>query len=249
MINKIYVLESIPSDEIQTGEELYNDTIYRYKKFYNSDIEIFFEKFESKNDLQKILKQIETQSVESDAILLHIETHGNKSVLGLKNNDEIDWNEFSDLLIPINSKIKNKLFLNIVACFGRYVAFTMELKKTSPYKCFISSSDVLLPREILNDNTILYDNLLRTGNIYEAYINLFEINPKTKFYIKEVETILSFHIIPNLDLFLKNGSLFLLKSFFDSYLNLNINLSEIEKVEDKSKHIFDKFIERFTYKN
>ena len=55
MINKIYVLESIPSDEIQTGEELYNDTIYRYKKFYNSEIEIFFEKFESKNDFQKIL--------------------------------------------------------------------------------------------------------------------------------------------------------------------------------------------------
>ena len=108
MINKIYVLESIPSDEIQTGEELYNDTIYRYKKFYNSEIEIFFEKFESKNDFQKILKKIETQSVESDAILLHIETHGNKSVLGLKNNNEIDWNEFSDLLIPINSKIKNK---------------------------------------------------------------------------------------------------------------------------------------------
>lgn len=213
-------------------KELFKDTIYRYKQFYNSDIEIFFEKFDSKSDFINLLKTVENDSLESDGILLHIETHGNKSVMALKNGDDIDWNEFSDMLIPLNSKLKNKLFLNIVACFGRYAAYTMNLKKTSPFRCFISSSDVLFPKEILNDNTIFYDYLLKNGNIYEAYLKLFEINPKTKFYIKEVETVLSYHIIPNLDLFLKNGRMFLIKSFFDNYLNLDINLAELSNVED-----------------
>lgn len=248
MINKIYVFESIPFEEIQTGEELFNDTISRYKRFYNSEIEVFFNKFESTDEFVRLLQTIQENSIETDEILLHIETHGNKSVMALSNGDEIDWNKFSDLLIPLNSKIKNKLFLNIAACFGRYAAFTMNLKKTAPYKCYISSSDGLLPTEILNDNTYFYDYLLSNGNFYKAYLKLFEINPNTKFYIKEVETVLSFHIIPNLDLFLKNGSSFLLKSLFDNYLNLDINLTVLEQEEDKSQYIFNKFIERFTYK-
>jgi len=245
MINKIYVIESIPKDEPQTGEELYNDTISRYNLLHNSEIENYYIKVNSKKELITVLENILSNAINTDEIIIHIEAHGNEVEMGLSNDERITWDEFTDYLIPINQKTVNKLHLNLATCFSMHNGLSIDLKKIAPYKSYISTLGKVNPVEIINDNTSLYENIMKTKDMYKAYVNFDKVNPKTKFRIKDIETVLDTHLVPTLVQFVHTGSDFIVKSFFDPYLNIQIDINEMQNSQNKAEYILKIWKSRF----
>ncbi len=247
MLKKIILIDSIPEEDKQTGNELYTETISRYKLFHKSDVGLHYKKVLNKaeffTELEWVLNFVEFD----DEVILHFEAHGNDDEISLADNSRVNWKTLSDYLIPINKKSKNKLHINVVACFGMHIGRIMDMQKTAPYKSFIAAKCEIFPTEIIADNTLFYQNLLENRNVYQSIINTQKIQTQSKFKIKDVETVLELALYKTLIPLLLSSSVLTAKHIFEDLLKIEIDLATIQTDKDASKYIFDKFIKRFTY--
>lgn len=250
MIDRIYLLESIPFNQRQTGKELYNDTISRYCEFYKSEITYSYTSIDSQQQLFNKLIEIGNEVSSDNEIILHIEAHGldDKTSIVLSNNDLIAWKELEDYLITINLKTKNKLHLNLLTCFGMYVAEKINLSKTAPYKSFTAANKSLLPDEIIYHNTLLYEEIIKQQEMYKAYEIFSRSNPTTKIHIKDVEMVLEIVMRLQIERFLTQPIPFDIITFYNVTYNISINTSEfnsITSIEGKSDYIFRIFSDKY----
>jgi glycosylphosphatidylinositol transamidase (GPIT) subunit GPI8 len=245
MINQIYIIESLPATEKHTGKELYNDTITRYIQYFSKNIEHDYTSVNSRQEFENKLKSILSQTTKKDELILHIEAHGGFEEMQFSNGDFMKWTDLENILIDINLKSKNKLHLNLATCYGMHIAEKINLKKTAPYKSYTSALRTLKPSEIIADNTILYKSIIETQNIYEAYIQFCKINPKTQLRIKDIETAMKFILSIQISRFL--GHKTLIKDFFDNYLNVDIDVTNLNKLEDQQivEYILMLFLNRY----
>ena len=249
-LSKIFVIESLKDDEPHTGKELLKDTIERYNRFYDAGIDIHpIIEVSNKKEFLESLKTVYDVVGETDGIILHIEAHGSddKKNLVLKNNDYVSWLELTEQLIPINKKLKNNLHLFNISCFGNYISQLIDLKKTSPFKSFIGSQDTIYPLEIINFYTALYDRILKSKDIYKAVNELAEIDESQKFFMKDLDIIITGITYQHLELFFKSGSHTTIKVFFDDYLNIKIDLTVMNNYPDPKLYILELFRKRFFY--
>jgi hypothetical protein len=128
--NKIWVIESLPENEKQTGTILYNDLLSR-KSFQFPQLHTEIVKIETLAELVALLQQIK-DDVYGKAHLpfLHFEIHGSKAGLVLTSLESITWAELAGLIRPINIDTRNNVMVTTAVCWGG-VAFT-EIDPTMP---------------------------------------------------------------------------------------------------------------------
>ena len=162
------------------------------------------------------------------------------------NYDLMRWSELESILVKINLKCKNKLHLNLATCHGMHVAEKISLKTTAPYKSYISALNELSQNEIISDNSILYQKIIESKELFKSFIELCKQNPKTQFRIKDIQTTMNYILTHQIKYFNKNRSL--LKDFFDHYLNITIDEQKIQKFDDYdqiTKYILELFFSRY----
>ena len=246
MINKIYIIESLrPSDEL-TGEKLYRNIIEKnilseQKEIYHNYI--FTEsKIEFLNKLDSILENTKGE----DEIIIHIEAHGGNEEMQFGNYELIKWTELENHLIKINSACRNKLHLNLATCHGMHIAEKISLTKTAPYKSYISALKELMPSEIIEDNSVFYNEIIKTQNIFISYVEFCKQRPKTQLRIKDIETGMKMIIGLQISMFMKSPSI--LKDFFDHYLNIEIDNIQLNKLNTENEiidYILNLFLSRY----
>lgn len=246
MINKIIILQSLPKTEFQSGKKLYDEGISKFRN--PNKIDHVYQEFESKEQLLKILSIIEKTAISNQEIILQIEAHGNIKELGFTNGERMSWKELTSHLIPINQKLQNGLHLNLATCFSMHVAQEIDLNKISPYKSLTSTIDKIKAGEILNENMNFYEEIFKTGKIYEAYVQFLYSNPNAKFKIKDIETVIDFIVKFQIERFVNILDLPTLKMFFDNYLNIEIEISELQEAEKIAENILNRFKDRFLLK-
>lgn len=191
-IKHIILIDSIDESENVNfnGESFYRDKIrypaiakestitHEYKKAPNS--ETFFE----------ILKNLSKDYHHfADGLLLHFDIHGDKNKKGfvLESNELIPWSEVINHLRTLNLMLKNKLYLTMTTCFGRYLYLGVDFKLKSPYSCYISSSDSVGEIDAYENYGILFNRLFDTSNLIDAYNEMDNANNRI-FYYKDSET-------------------------------------------------------------
>lgn len=252
LLTKIFIVESIPSGEPQTGEELYNDTIKRYNQLYRSEVELHFKKVTNKHSFFDFLNFVFDNISKNDKIIIHIEAHGStdKKSLVLSNNEIISWGELTEKLIPINRKLKNGVHLFNISCFGNYISQLIDLKSTAPFKSFIGSQYDIYPNEIIDYYTSLYDKILESKDIYKAVHSLSKTDTVNKFFMKDVDFIATGVTYMQMEIILKKtNDYYMLKSLFDNYLNIDIDIIDMNKHKDPKIYILDLFRKRYFYRD
>jgi hypothetical protein len=187
-ISHIIVIESL-DNERRTGTELYNDSIKRYIEFHNSKMTHNLHIVNSKLELIEILNYYVCNSLYMPGgLLIHFEMHGaeDRSGLVLSDGSLITWVELVELFRKININTTNNLHLSLATCYGRYLYKGVDFKMKSPYSSYISSSTTAKPIEIIEQFSILFDNLISNGNLVKAYLDMEQLG--TKFYYKDSET-------------------------------------------------------------
>ncbi|MDQ0064254.1 hypothetical protein [Chryseobacterium lathyri] len=171
--------ESFYRDKIRYPAIAKESTItHEYKKAPNSAI--FFE----------ILKKLtENYRDFDDGLLIHFDIHGDKNKKGLilESNELIPWVDLINLLRDLNVLLKNKLYLTMTTCFGRYLYLGVDFKLKSPYSCYISSSLSVGEIDAYENYGILFNKLFDTGNLIDAYNEMDDTDNKI-FYYKDSET-------------------------------------------------------------
>ncbi|WP_310559849.1 hypothetical protein [Flavobacterium sp.] len=248
MIKRIFIIESIPADEKLTGKELYYDIIVRYIKFFNLEIQSEYYFVNSTKEFLETLNILQKKISDEYETILHIEAHGGNEEIQFSNLETLKWTDLENCLIEINKLSKNNLHLNLATCYGMHVAEKISLIKTAPYKSFTSALKELSPLEIINDNSILYEEIIKTQNIFQGYINFIQKQKLTQLRIKDTKTALEYILTSQIMLFINSSPNFDLKSFFDQYLKIQIDkkiLLNIKTPKEKIEYILNLFYERY----
>jgi hypothetical protein len=246
MINRIYVIESLRTEDKLTGKELYCDVIERYVSFYQKEIYHNYVSTESKNDFINKLDEILEETRSEDEIIIHIEAHGGNEEIQFGNDELLKWTELESYLIKINLKCKNKLHLNLATCYGMHVAEKITLKQTAPYKSYISALRELSSNEIIEDNSIFYKEIIETQDIFKSYIEFCKQKPETQLKIKDIETAMK--IILGIQISRFANHWYFIKDFFDVYLNIQINnmcLSKLKTEDEIVEYVLNLFFDRY----
>jgi hypothetical protein len=184
-ISHIIVIESLVNERL-TGSELYNDIIRRNIEFKKSGISHKFYETHSKESFINILNYYHANApYMGGGILLHLEMHGDQDLSGLVLSDGtlLTWKELVDLFRPINVNSCNKLYLSLATCNGRFLYKGVHPHDKSPYSCYISASETVNLHQIVDQFSILFEQLIDNGNLITSYL-LME-KQGTKFYYKD----------------------------------------------------------------
>lgn len=177
-IKHIIVIQSLPKNDKKTGKELFDDIIKMhidYKQPANLKMTREYHEVFDKDSFVEILRFYGINSeYMAGGIVIHLEMHGadNRKGLVLSDDSMIVWEEIVDLLRVINRNTKNNLYLTMATCFGRYMFEGVSQFKKSPYSGYISASKEVLPDEILNDFSIIFETLIANGNLVYSYLEL-----------------------------------------------------------------------------
>lgn len=191
-VKHIIVIESLDATDGShfTGETLYNDTIKRQIDIYDKDFTHQFYKVNTKETFSEIIKYIQYNATYmQEGVVIHLEMHGDSELNGLvfSNGELIKWEEICDLLRPINEATKNKLFLTMGTCNGRYIYKGVDPYKKSPYSGYISASKTVKPEEIYTKFGLLFEHLIDNGNIVNSYFEMEKT--ESNFYYKDSERV------------------------------------------------------------
>lgn len=168
--NIIYVIESLPKGEPQTGTVLYNDTLSR--KVYQLEwLKVKLIKIYDSKDLTSFFYFVENEIPKGAFPYFHFEMHGSNDSNGLilSSGELITWIDLADYCRPINVAVKNNLFLSLSVCFGANALLGFDITKPSPfYGIFAPWHEIQIPQvEFFNK---FFDTLLETYDLGKSVI-------------------------------------------------------------------------------
>ena len=166
---KLFVIESLRTNDKQTGTNLYNDLI-RLQLDVNS-CKLYTP--HCKSDLDADLKDILLTTNSEDTIFIHFEMHGCGSGLEIQ-NDLYQYTEIREHLRKINKKCNCGLYVTFAVCEGLRIMLEEDfLKKTMPYCGIVASQEKISECEIEEFFYTLYSEIIEYKNLEIAF-------PKTK---------------------------------------------------------------------
>lgn len=166
--NRVYVIQSLDSDEKQTGSILYNDFL-RWQHHQLNKLSAELIEIKSKEHLiitfDQIRKKIYTNTYYP---YIHFEVHGTPEGLVLNSSELVTWDELVVHLESINWSIQNNLFVSFATCYGAKIFDHIDISRTSPFFGFLAPTDEVLNNDIELGFYKYFETLFATFNGNQA---------------------------------------------------------------------------------
>lgn len=161
----IVVIQSLNPNDYKTGEILYQDVL-KYKKYHKTESFSSFYDVNSPKEFYLTVQIIEKSLSAGDILSLQIETHGCDEGIGFSNGEILKWNDFYDIIRPLNIKTGHLLFVVMAMCKSISMISAIDPEKRAPYRAFVCTTRVVSSDEIYRGFLAFYDN----------YFNLLDIS-------------------------------------------------------------------------
>lgn len=162
---KIIVIEWLRETDRKTGLELYRDILKR-KEMTSKVVQCKYYSVTSKEQFAQTLHDIHDSLMDAEILTLQIESHGCAAGIGVSDVDIVTWEEFYDLIRPINIKTCNLLFVCLSMCLGIGSLTLIDPSKRAPYLAMMATTGEMYPDD-------LYDAFV---TFYETYNNILDIS-------------------------------------------------------------------------
>ena len=170
--SRIVVIESLPSDEAQTGTQLLpivKTSAADHKRIIPVDIY----KCQNADEFRIILEKLCVEAKAGHIPILQIECHGDQHTgLHFSDGSDLGWPDLSDALCSLNRETKFNLVVVISACFGAYFLGMLSPLKAAPCYALVSATKAIVPYEIRNGFVAFYDDLFASLDLGLALANL-----------------------------------------------------------------------------
>lgn len=163
--NTLYVIESLPDSEIQTGQILYSDIIKRSSERTGLHHAKLFS-LRDRSSFIECLNTVRHYSRKGFHPFIHFEIHGDNQKRGLilKSGEIIYWNELADLTRHVNIITQNNLVISLATCYGAYFLTEINILKPAPFCGCVSTTGVLYIEEIIARFTVFFEALFEGTN-------------------------------------------------------------------------------------
>ncbi len=183
IFNKIYVVESLPSNERKTGRDLNDDTISNVildinnRKELGISLHSEYHAVSTKDEFDNTMKHILNETIQNNIRpVIHFEIHGSKNGLSLSDGVqfvyEINWNEIYDLLLPINIAANFNLFITLAVCHGAHLIRSWSPTQPPPFCGFIGAVQSITQRVLSEGFSLFYAQLISGISTKTAIDNL-----------------------------------------------------------------------------
>ena len=186
IFNKIYVIQSLNEDELQTGERIVNECLKpaaeanKHGLWYSKvrDRASFFA------TMEEIWRQCARESPRTYPII-HLDTHGwgDKSGISMRpTKEKVTWDEFSDYCRRINNECHNNLLVVSGLCFGLHTITAINMREPAPFLALIGPEETVTAGEIETGFKGFYTTLLADGDLDQA---MRKLSPKFKLFLAD----------------------------------------------------------------
>lgn len=166
--NRVYVLQSLDSDERQTGSILYDDLLrWQYHQLDKLSAELV--EINSREQLIEVFELIRSNiSTNTYYPYIHFEIHGSHKGLVLTSSELVTWKELALHLETINWSIQNNLFVSFATCYGAKIFEHIDITRTSPFFGFLAPTEEVLNKDIERGFYKYFETLFSTFNGNQA---------------------------------------------------------------------------------
>lgn len=120
VFEKLWVIESLPSGELRTGKNLFDNQLDKAKEV-QKNIAIEFSEPITKAEFFDVLEKIRNEAINGIYPMLHFECHGCEDGLETASGELIEWDEIRETLIEINRATQLNLMIIVAACNGAHL--------------------------------------------------------------------------------------------------------------------------------
>jgi hypothetical protein len=221
--NKIYVIESLPDSETQTGMSLYQDLL-KWSNNLREDICSEYWGVNTKRQFELCLEAIYIDTVFGCDPFVHFEIHGSSNFDGLvlKSNELITWSELAEMTRKVNQSVRNNLVISFATCYSGYFVKAIDITKTSPFHGCVMTTELLTISEIEIRFNSFFQSLLSSLDFDLAIQNLNEVNGlewKLLFFSSEEAFDVLFQRLINESLLVNSGGKSWLEEAIAKHLN------------------------------
>ncbi|MGP5564868.1 hypothetical protein [Vreelandella alkaliphila] len=160
IFNKLWVIESLPSGELRTGKNLFDNQLDKAKQV-QQDLVVEFAEPITKSELFDVLEKIRNEALSGIYPMIHFECHGCEDGLGTASGEMVEWDEIRETLIEINRATKLNLMIVIAACNGAHLIKVSTKLDAAPFWAIIGP-EVEVTAGHIQDNF---------GRFYESFFS------------------------------------------------------------------------------
>ena len=173
--NKIYVIETLHTDEKQTGKALFDDLLHR-TTYRHGWFDASYEFAKNKKQLFRALQRIKLDAISGKIFpFIHIEGHGNATGLEVgKDNTRgiVKWEELTNAFRKINIATKNNLMLSVASCYGSNIYKGIRISERAPFFGFVAPVEEVTFGEIAEGYNAFFDRIINTTEFDDAVLTL-----------------------------------------------------------------------------
>lgn len=167
MSTEIWILESLPAGDTQTGT-LLRDAILERAPDSKKTLSVYHRTAVNTSELLATFDEISASVTDGNYPILHIEAHGNEEGLGLANGEIIGWKDLSAPLIRLNELLRAQLIVTVAACSGGLMARTAAESVRAPFLAVLGPSTEIWDNELYADYCQFYFEYDKTRSITKA---------------------------------------------------------------------------------
>ncbi len=162
--NSIVIVESLPLDEVKTGKILHGYLQSLLDDLPTVPVLVLHEQIDGAEAFRKLIQDISTKVLTAGMLpILHIDAHGSqKDGLWFADESCIGWEEFCDLITPLNRAMGFRLTVVISACFGVDLLSGVRLSRPAPCFAFVAPTDEINVGEVMGRFRDMYRVMLQT---------------------------------------------------------------------------------------
>lgn len=168
--NCLYIIESLKSDEFQTGTEL-EKYLNKWAPKQGINCQVITYQVHSKEEWELTWNGIYTNMTNMCITpIIHLEMHGNKSYLGIDGgtNGIIPLAEVFKKVQRANIISKNRIFLTLAVCMGLNMIRGLNVYEPMPFCGVLGFLETLRCDELLENYTTFYKAFLTHQNLDSA---------------------------------------------------------------------------------
>lgn len=176
VFNKLYIIESLRSEDMKTGELLYDS--FRYNENVDELFDIEFQRIKDKYALTKYFEILEWEFKSTNILpFLQLEMHGNEIGIQLGSHEMIYWEEIVSWFERFNINTNNNLIVSLALCKGGYILSALDnhITKRAPFTALIYSFDEVKNIEIYKGFPNFYNSLFRDKDASVALNHLNDL--------------------------------------------------------------------------
>ena len=163
-----YFIESLPSGELRTGQDLFDNVVRPWSAGGGSVATAHFQ-VATTDELMKGLAAIAAHCAQNHrASILQIDAHGSDDGLFLSSGETVAWGQLAEPLARINEACEFNLVVLSAACFGYYMIKTLNPAIRAPAWGIIGPDREIMAGDIYVAAKAFYETLFAKNDLRAA---------------------------------------------------------------------------------